>query len=676
MVKQNFLGLVKFTGSAADYVSQKTSGAGKLIFAEINSPDASKGKYIYANGLEYKVAESTDLDNLMQRVSALETSMSTLEAWKLVVDGSIAGLDTSVENHEGRIDTLESTAEALDERIADVSQDVINISTYVHETVDASIEDISTRLSNVGITATDNKLSVNGKDVTLSGSDYVTVTAADNSVNVSLNAEKIQDAGTSDGHEKLATKGYVDEQMGELTQALVFKGSVSDELPLPTEGQKTGDTYVAASSMTSPKADAGDLFIWNGSSWTQVERNLDGAVTASAGLDSSKLVVGTGNQGVKTIDVTAEDLATAIANANSAIQGVKASDVQNEYVTINVADGDASTKELSASLTIVDTSDALAAVDATGKLVDAKAVKDLVSDVKVQATLNSSTPDYVVATASVDETGRIISASVGVKTATLADASNGVVGLAIAKDVYDELTAVEETMATANIAMSDAIGLNSDFSITWTEGLGISPDASIVKAIEEVAKKADEAKQSGVTSFGDKTGAISIDGGATANGSVNFTMNGSTLTGTVVGWGDLADKVDTNTANIDDISAYVHTSVDTSIDALQAKDTEIDSSIDRLDASVSALETELAKHTVKSIEGETGISERANDEYVAVSVTKDDEGKVTLDSSVQLAEDVNLSGITGATAATATGLATDAMVKDYVTYALAWDVIG
>ena len=136
------------------------------------------------------------------------------------------------------------------------------------------------------------------------------------------------------------------------------------------------------------------------------------------------------------------------------------------------------------------------------------------------------------------------------------------------------------------------------------------------------------------------------------------------------------DKVDINTANIDDISAYVHETVDASIDALQAKDAEIDSSIDRLDASVSALETELAKHTVKSIEGETGISERANDEYVAVSVTKDDEGKVTLDSSVQLAENVDLTSITGATAATATGLATDATVKDYVAYALAWDVIG
>ena len=153
--KQNFLGLVKFTGASSEYEKQKALG--KLIFAQITSPDASKGKYIYANGLEYKVADSTNLDDLIQRVSTLESSMSTLEAWKSVVDGSISILDASVENHEGRIDTLESTAEALDERITDVSQDVIDISTYVHETVDASTEDLSTRLYSEGIITGDSK---------------------------------------------------------------------------------------------------------------------------------------------------------------------------------------------------------------------------------------------------------------------------------------------------------------------------------------------------------------------------------------------------------------------------------------------------------------------------------------------------------------------------------------
>ena len=96
---------------------------------------------------------------------------------------------------------------------------------------------------------------------------------------------------------------------------------------------------------------------------------------------------------------------------------------------------------------------------------------------------------------------------------------------------------------------------------------------------------------------------------------------------------------------------------------------EIDASIDRLDASVSALES-------RTITGESDTLTNANDEYVNVSATTDDQGNVTIDSSVQLANNIDLSGITNATAATATGLATDAMVKDYVTYALAWDVIG
>ena len=684
MAKQNFLGLVKFTGTYADYQKQQVNG--KLVFANVTG-DTNAGKYIWANGLEYKVADSTNLDDLIQRVRSLETSMSTLEAWKSVVNSSIADLDTSVENHEGRIDTLESTAEALDKRIADVSQDVINISTYVHETVDASISNISTRLSNVGIAAADNKLSVNGKDVTLSGSDYVTVTAADNSVNVSLNAQKIQDGGSAEGHEKLATKGYVDEQMGELTQALVFKGSVSDELPLPTEGQKVGDTYVASKAMTNPKADAGDLFIWNGSNWTQVERNLDGAVQADVALGADYVILGNGNQNIKASTLSISELNTAIANANSALQNVTASTL-SEFVTVTAVK-DANVVNVSVGVTTHDVSTATS--DANG-LATALGVKEYVdaqaADIKVQATLNSSTTDYVEASAFVDPTGRVISASVGVKTATLANASNGSTGLAMAEDVYNELTAVEQTMATANTTMSNTIGLNSDYSVTWSTASGIAPDTTIVKAIEDVAKKADEAKQSGVTEFDGKTGAISIDTTNTTDGSIKFAMDGSTLKGSVNGWSGLVDRVaaaETSIDNVstrvnevstrlDDLSTYVRKTVDASIDALQAKDVEIDSSIDalqakdveidasidRLDASVSALES-------RTITGESSTLTNANDEYVNVSATTDDQGNVTIDSSVQLANPIE-----GETHADATGLATDGWVKDF----LAWDVIG
>ena len=108
MAKQNFLGLVKFKGTLADYNAQKALG--KLIFAEVTG----EGKYIYANGLEYKVADSTNLDDLVQRVNTLDGSMNALEAWKIVVDGSIADLDASVKNHEGRLTVTETSVGTLE----------------------------------------------------------------------------------------------------------------------------------------------------------------------------------------------------------------------------------------------------------------------------------------------------------------------------------------------------------------------------------------------------------------------------------------------------------------------------------------------------------------------------------------------------------------------------------
>lgn len=671
--KQNFLGLVKFKGTSSEYESQKALG--KLIFAEVTGENA--GKYIYANGLEYKVADSTNLDDLAQRVSTLETSMGELEEWKITVNSSIEILDASVEK--------------LEERIADVSQDVINISTYVHETVDTSITDISTRLANVSILAADDSIGVNNSTIALAGDNYVSLTAANNTVTVAIKDEALV-KGTKSVDASLATKGYVDDQISVLEQALVFIGDITSTTDASTQltdkDVEAGYTYVAtgAGEYDGQKFESGDLIIVKEDAPAKttakiivVERNLDGAVTAGTPLDSSYLVVGTGDQSVKTINITAEELSTAIANANSAIQGVEAAAVQNSYVTISVEDSnDTSTIDVSAILTVVDTSAGLANVTATGSLVDAKAVKDFIdtqaADIKIQAILNSSTTDYVEASAFVDDSGRVISASVGVKTATLADASNGSIGLAMAKDVYDELTAVEETMTAANTTMANTIGLNPDnYSVTWSTASGISADTTIVAAIEKVKEVAEDAKQSGVTSFGDKTGAISIDGGATANGSVNFTMDGSTLTGTVVGWGDLTSSVSNNASAIEevstrvnevstrlvDLSTYVRKTVDASIDALQAKDVEIDASIDRLDASVSALES-------RTITGESGTLTNANDEYVNVSATTDDQGNVTIDSSVQLANPIE-----GETHADATGLATDGWVKDF----LAWEVI-
>ena len=724
MAKQSFLGLVKISGDNwASYESAKV--AGKIVFADITS-EGHVGKYIYANGIEYKVADSTNLDALIERVSSLESSMGILEAWKVAVDASIVALkakdteidssivrldtsvnalDTSVKDHETSINALEVADGELAERIADVSQHAIDNDASIVALkakdieIDSSIADISNRLSGslksaeiasaaaednstlITLTTTDNASTVSNTTVKVSGSEYVKVEGTANNVTLSVTTASVATAGVGEGlADAKDVKDYVDGLIQDLEGALVFKGGISNADNIPADASK-GDTYVAQGSfeVNGEKVESGDLIIYGNDGWVVVQRNLDGAVTAGAPLDSSHLVVGTGAQGVKTIDVTVEGLETAIANANSAIQEVNAATVQNAYVKISVEDStDPSTKDVSAVLSVVDTSAKLSTVAATGSLVDALAVKEFVEGEiaaipEVAMTLDSSTPTYVTTSATVSNGA--ITAEVGVVTATLADASNGAKGLATAEDVYTELTKVEETIAAANVAMANTVGLNPDYSVTWSADSGIAADTSIVKAIEQVAEKAAQAAQSGVTEFGGKTGAISIDGAPATDGSVAFTMVGSTLKGTVVGWSDLVTNVSNNETAIGEVSTRVN-EVSTRLDDLSTYVRQtVDASIDRLDTSVSALETKLGTYAVKSIEGETGITTRANDEYVAVSASTDTDGKVTLDASVQLAKAVDLSGIAGATTATPSGLATDATVKDYVAYALAWEVI-
>ena len=165
MAKQNFLGLVKFKGTLADYNAQKALGVGKLIFAEVTGEKA--GKYIYANGLEYKVADSTNLDDLVQRVNTLDGSMNALETWKIVVDGSIAALDASVKKHEDRLTTTETsvgTLEAWRTHIDNVSVNKLDASVKDHQTRIEALEDASAalaeRIADVSQHAIDNDASI------------------------------------------------------------------------------------------------------------------------------------------------------------------------------------------------------------------------------------------------------------------------------------------------------------------------------------------------------------------------------------------------------------------------------------------------------------------------------------------------------------------------------------
>ena len=89
--KQNFLGLVKVTGSIANYENIKDK-TGKLIFAKVTDGDVTK-YIINANGVEYNIATA-------EVFSALEARVSSLEQWKDLVDTSIGKLvskDTEID---------------------------------------------------------------------------------------------------------------------------------------------------------------------------------------------------------------------------------------------------------------------------------------------------------------------------------------------------------------------------------------------------------------------------------------------------------------------------------------------------------------------------------------------------------------------------------------------------
>lgn len=102
-------------------------------------------------------------------------------------------------------------------------------------------------------------------------------------------------------------KDYVTEKLGNLSGALVYKGTVGTGgtvTSLPTQDVNIGDTYVVktAGTYANELCEPGDLIIATSAlpEWSVIQRNLDGAVTGT-NLTANQLVVGNGNSTVKTL---------------------------------------------------------------------------------------------------------------------------------------------------------------------------------------------------------------------------------------------------------------------------------------------------------------------------------------------------------------------------------------
>lgn len=100
-------------------------------------------------------------------------------------------------------------------------------------------------------------------------------------------------------------------QVSALSSALVYRGTVDAKYALPTKNVKVGDVYVvaAAGMFAGQTCEAGDMIIAQTASnaegtpaptWTVVQTNINGAVTASNQLGDGLLVIGNGNRSIRT----------------------------------------------------------------------------------------------------------------------------------------------------------------------------------------------------------------------------------------------------------------------------------------------------------------------------------------------------------------------------------------
>lgn len=133
-------------------------------------------------------------------------------------------------------------------------------------------------------------------DTTLNGNTTITGTAT------------VSDpSNTENDSQQIANVKYVNSLVGGLSKALVFIGEVSGGIT-PSDA-KVGYVYVVTDNKTyaGQKCEPGDTLICKkegiqtSDGWIVVEKNIDGAVTASSELANGAIVVGSGGTKVHTI---------------------------------------------------------------------------------------------------------------------------------------------------------------------------------------------------------------------------------------------------------------------------------------------------------------------------------------------------------------------------------------
>lgn len=544
------------------------------------------GKDNWAEGIRL-TAKATSSSTDIKTASNQNNKLATAYDVKQVLDASLSAVDASLK----------------------VALKDLNVAAAKEE--NANIVDLTF--------TTTNEADVESADVVKVKADKFFTLSTDTNASLNIAAvvddskEAIADAtntstGLATGY---AVQEYVKDQLGDLANALVFRGSIDALSELPADA-KVGDTYVASADIYEGEgdakkkvADAGDMFICSQAAdaekgtavaWTRVERNLDGAVTAGAELAADKIILGAGAQGVK---------ASAYGiGADSSHAGVDNTVATEKWVENRIEIEDASMKDY-----VSQNGGKLSVQDAGEKAVeiDLTAAKEGSTVGGLGKVFIKSVDDYL--TVDLADDGSIALDLVAAGVRGIVDASAD--GLALAKDVS---LAIKDQI--------DALDVNPTYEANKVL-ISVAETDGIVSSVAAELKVNDIA----LTTEADSS-------------TLSVTINGTNM---LVGGDSSTFKDQTVAAAIEKLSESIRTGI-TGEDALAPTE------------GLAAVDDFVAVHIAEAKEGELPTL----DSSVLVAVIPDA-------SMVDITDDGK--------ATAATGLATDGYVKDYVAYTLAWEVL-
>lgn len=144
-------------------------------------------------------------------------------------------------------------------------------------------------------------------NVGISNALTLTHTTLNGNTTINGTATVSDPSNTENDSQQIANVKYVKRLVGELSQALVFRGTIPIEGKIGgmPDSAKVGDVYVVATSGTyeTHVCEVGDTMICTSTgttespkrTWVVVEKNIDGAVTAKNSFTNGNLLIGSGN---------------------------------------------------------------------------------------------------------------------------------------------------------------------------------------------------------------------------------------------------------------------------------------------------------------------------------------------------------------------------------------------